>query len=433
MKTSRGRRRVVLATFGTLGDIHPFIALAKALQERSAEPVLATSAMHRGLVEGEGIAFAPMRPDETDIARAHDIDIAELFRRMVASPFFLLDEIYIRFLGETFADVLAAADGAHALVVHSLLNGAQLAAERSGLPWVRVALSPVHLQSAQAPSLTPPLPYVLEPRGLGDLARNRALRRLLRQRLALKLRPVRRFRGTVGLPPSRLDSYLDCGGRNEANAVVGFYSRHFAPKQTDHPPNAEVVGFPFYRSTLPDGAALMPAIEAFLAAGEPPVVFTLGSFATESAGAFYEESVAAARRIGVRALLLTGSRGAQRLAFLAGDDAHVCPYAPHDLVFTRCACIVHHGGIGTAGQALRSGRPQLVVPFFGDQLDIAARLVRLRVAEALRPADYTAARAAALLGRLLAEPRAECATFAAAVQAEDGAGRLADMILTLQV
>ncbi len=430
MRTRNDPPRIVLATFGTLGDIHPFIALAKALQARGAHPVIATSAMHRGLIEDEGVAFTPMRPDEADIARAHGLDIAGVFRRMVASPFFLLDGIYLRFLRETYADIGQAADGAQALVVHSLLNGAQLAAEASGLPWVRLALSPIHLQSAQAPSLTPPLPYVLQPRGFADLARNRGLRRLLRQRLALKLRPVRRFRDSVGLSPSRLDSYLDCGGPNHADAVVGLYSRHFAPRQPDHPANCEIVGFPFYRSALP-GTGLEPALEAFFDAGEPPIVFTLGSFATESAGTFYEESLAAARKLGRRALLLAGAREAPRLAPLVGAGEHVCAYAPHDGVFPRCAAIVHHAGMGTAGQALRSGRPQLAVPFFGDQPDIAARLVRLGVAEQVPPGRYTSITAAAALLRLLAKPAAPFATLAAAVEAEDGAGRLADIVLAM--
>lgn len=427
---AEGPARVVLATFGTLGDIHPFVALAKALQARGAHPVIATSAMHRALIEAEGIAFAPMRPDESDIARAHGLDIAGVFRRMGASPFFLLDEIYLRFLGETYADVLAAASGAQALVVHSLLNGAQLAAERTGLPWIRLALSPIHLQSASAPSLTPPLPYVPEPRGVADLARNRLLREVLRQRLALKLRPVRRFRESVGLPSSRFDSYLDCGGPNHADAVVGFYSRHLAPRQGDHPANCQIVGFPFDCYGLPE-VGLQPDLDAFFDAGEPPVVFTLGSFATESAGSFFAESLATARRLGRRALLLAGARETPRFAPLVGAGEHVCAYAPHGRVFPRCAAIVHHAGMGTAGQALRSGRPQLAVPFFGDQPDIAARLVRLGVAEQLLPSRYTSETAASALRRLLARPPDTCVSLAAAVEAEDGAGRLADMVLAV--
>ena len=48
-------------------------------------------------------------------------------------------------------------------------------------------------------------------------------------------------------------------------------------------------------------------------------------------------------------------------------------YAPFSLLFPRAAAIVHHGGIGTTGQAMRSGRPSLVMPCAWDQPDNAER------------------------------------------------------------
>ena len=79
--------------------------------------------------------------------------------------------------------------------------------------------------------------------------------------------------------------------------------------------------------------------------------------------------------------------------------------APHQRLFPRAAVVVHHGGVGTTGQGLRSGRPSLVVPHAHDQADNADRVVRLGAGRAIRAADYTEASVTRELRRILDEPR----------------------------
>lgn len=112
-------------------------------------------------------------------------------------------------------------------------------------------------------------------------------------------------------------------------------------------------------------------------------------------------------------------------------DVYVCPYAPHSLVFPRAALIVHQGGIGTLAQALRSGRPQMIVPFFADQLDNAARAERLGAARSLPPERYSAETACTELQVLRCDARyaERAASIAKTVAAEDGAARAAAEIL----
>ena len=105
-------------------------------------------------------------------------------------------------------------------------------------------------------------------------------------------------------------------------------------------------------------------------------------------------------------------------------------YAPFSGLFPRAASVVHHGGVGTTGLAMRSGRPMLVVPFAHDQPDNAARLTRLGVARTLDPRRYTTARAAAELRLLLDDPAyAQRATeVAERVRPEDGVGAACDAL-----
>jgi rhamnosyltransferase subunit B len=108
--------------------------------------------------------------------------------------------------------------------------------------------------------------------------------------------------------------------------------------------------------------------------------------------------------------------------------------APHELLFPRASAIVHHGGVGTTGQALRSGRPMLVVPFAHDQPDNADRMRRLGVARVLYPRRYTHARAVDQLRALLTErtyaDRAE--TVGRIVRAERGVEQACEIILRLK-
>jgi len=55
--------RIILNTFGSFGDIHPYMAIAHELQRRGHTPVIATMPGYREKIEGAGLEFAPVRPD----------------------------------------------------------------------------------------------------------------------------------------------------------------------------------------------------------------------------------------------------------------------------------------------------------------------------------------------------------------------------------
>lgn len=417
----REAKKVVLATFGTLGDIYPFIAIALALQARGFAPVVAAPEMHRRAIEGEGVAFALLRPHEKDIVDALGVDIPGAFRIMLKNPHFILDEIYMRFLSETYEDVMRACSGARIVITHSLLVGAHQAAEMLAVPYARVALAPIHLQSAADPPLTPSAPYILYPKSCAAVQYNRIVRTAVRLSVDARMSRLRAFRRKIGLPSTREDFFLDFGRENKAQSIFGLFSPHFAPAQPDHPKNMHTVGFPFYKPADAERRELAPRLQSFLSAGEPPIIFTLGSFAPEVSGDFYDQSMRAARALGRRAVLLAGAKDAARLASLVGPYEYVCEQAPHSLLFPESLCIVHHGGIGTTAEALRAGKAQIVVPFFGDQPDHGARVERLGLGLAIKLSAYNERRAVAALQELIAgDYPAKAKGFAKLVAMEKG-------------
>jgi UDP:flavonoid glycosyltransferase YjiC (YdhE family) len=161
------------------------------------------------------------------------------------------------------------------------------------------------------------------------------------------------------------------------------------------------------------------------------VVFSLGTAVTAAAGDFYRHSLQAMRRLKGRAVFLTGFEGRDPFGGEALPPSMLaCRYAPHSLLFPRAEAVVHQGGVGTTAQALRAGRPQLIVPFIADQPDNAARIVRLGVGRSLAREFYGPRRAAAELSALLDDPSytARSAELGRAVGPEDGAARAADML-----
>jgi UDP:flavonoid glycosyltransferase YjiC (YdhE family) len=198
-----------------------------------------------------------------------------------------------------------------------------------------------------------------------------------------------------------------------------------AQPQPDWPPNSRVCGSPLFDDADDDLEAL-DELERFLAAGTPPIVFALGSSVVWLAESFWDHAIAAATALGRRAILVTGNLDRPRLP--AGIQAF--PYLPYSKVFPRAAAVVHQAGIGTLAQALRSGRPQLIVPVAFDQPDNALRAARLGNARILAFHKIDTPRLTKELAVLLKEDRYASAALRVARTLEnvDGSGAAADAL-----
>lgn len=369
------RPKILIATFGSLGDLHPFVALGHALAREGYAPVIATSAAYADYILGEGLGFAPIRPDADDIMSRLGMDLGEIARAMAESDQFLFKTLIFPHLRESFEDLCAAADGAVGVVAHSLAFAARVAAEARGLPCVTILLSPLMAFSPDDPPAGSSAPFLTAPVGpLGRLY-NRALLWSVSHAIALWAAPLRRLRREAGLRPRHgLDLILGVGS---SVATIGLFSPLLAPRRESA--WLRVAGHSFHDRYL-DSDGLDPALDAFLNAGDPPIVFTLGSFVSRARRDYYLDCVAVAQAMGRRAVLLAHEGDVGALVACLPPDVFVAAYAPHSKVFPRACAVVHHGGIGTSGQALRAGRPQLVTPFLGDQFDNAERLRRLGAA-----------------------------------------------------
>jgi rhamnosyltransferase subunit B len=236
---------------------------------------------------------------------------------------------------------------------------------------------------------------------------------------------VRVLRRELGLGDGR-DPFFE--GQYSPYGTIALFSSNFGPPQPDWPANVQVCGFPFLDEDFGGNSGLAPALAAFLDAGAPPIVFTLGSSAVNTAGDFYGQAAQAAVSMGRRAVLLAGASASAWNGLPAG--ILTARSAPYHLLFPRAAAIVHSGGAGTTGQALRTGRPQLLVPFSHDQFDNAERVKRLGAGGWVHRDRLTAAKLQRALSGLLEDPAVEPAAQRAAevVRAENGIQSACDAI-----
>ncbi len=179
--------------------------------------------------------------------------------------------------------------------------------------------------------------------------------------------PVRQLRGELGLPVPCDPVFRD---KFSPELVLALFSPAFSMRQPDWPPQTVQSGFVFFDRDS-SRTHHNTGLKAFLADGDAPLVFTLGSTAVHNPGSFYASSLAAAQRLGRRVVLLGADPS------LSSQSALALPYAPYSEIFPHAAVIVHQGGSGTTAQALLAGVPQLIVPYGWDQPDNAARVQRL--------------------------------------------------------
>jgi UDP:flavonoid glycosyltransferase YjiC (YdhE family) len=412
--------RIVITTWGSYGDLYPFVGLALALRDRGHEPVLAMPALYQEIVEREGLQFMPMRPDIS----IHDRALVARIMDPAKGPQVLFKEVIVPALADSHADLTNATEGAELLITHPAVPAGPIVAEERRIRWVSTVLAPMSFFSVSDPIVPPPAPWI-QP----WLARSPRLSRtflwLTRRITQAWAEPIQQFRVARGL--ARGENPI-LGGQHSPHLVLALFSTVMGKPQPDWPPNVCVTGPSFYNAPnmpLPDTLA------RFLDDGPPPLVFTLGTSAVNAAGSFYETSARAAEELGQRAVLLVGPHAQNRPSRVV-PNVHLAEFAPHAALFARAAAVVHQGGAGTLHQALAAARPMLVVPHAHDQPDNAARVTRLGVARTVYPRQYDVARAVQEVRQLL-EPRytVRATEVGAIVRAENGPQRACDAIETL--
>jgi sterol 3beta-glucosyltransferase len=312
--------RAVLTNFGSTGSVYPFISVAIEMQRHGHQPAVALSPFFSSWVGRFGLEFIPIGAD----LRKIQYDINEAMLDMPESE----EEIKEMFaplmpaLPEMFEQLREACQRADVLITGPWQPASLMIHELTGIPLVTIQNS--HFGGGG----TPPF-----------------------QRASAAL--INPFRMRHGLPPLRNPLTTDA---NSPQLVLYNMSRHVRPPMPDWPPHYHMPGYMFLDD---EGWQPPQALTDFIDEG-PPVVITFGSMTHDDPDALTELVLEAIRIADCRAIIQQGWSGlAQRKL---PESIFIADFVPHDWLFPRASCIVHHGGAGTAASVFRSGTPSVFVP-----------------------------------------------------------------------
>ena len=402
----------MFSTFGSLGDLHPYLALALEAKARGHEPILATAPKYRAKVENLDLNFRLVRPDLPP-----QDEYAPLAKRVMDGkdgPRTLFEEILAPAIREQTQDLLEACTDCDLIITHPAAMGGPLAARKLQKKWLSSVLAPISLWSELDAATPPTAPFLdflrvfgpIWPRiyyGLGKLGTSKWIA------------PVERLRAEMGME----GEHPMFEGQFSPWGTLALFSPQWARPQRDWPQNTTAPGFCFYDAQGYDGQS-EEDWRSWVAQGSAPIVFTLGSSAVYDAGEFWRRSAEYATRLNARAVLLTGSPTGINWP----DNVLEIGYAPHSQIFPLASLIVHQGGAGTTAQALRAGVPQLVMPYAHDQPDNARRVRNLGVGRSISRRLYERGSKGDFALELMSEAQGECAEKARVVgekiRAENG-------------
>ena len=414
--------RVGIQTWGSEGDIRPFVALGHALNARGHQvELLYTEISDRRYDEVARVLGFTARSVATPIikteAELYDIGLKIINTRDPLHQGLLISRYMLEpVIPPMYEAGLELAKRSDLLIHHFFLHSARAAAELTGTPAVTVAFAPMLVPSRE-----------ITPHGLPHLGAwgNRMGWRIARTAINVTLlKDVNRLRRQVGLRPFR--DLMDEGWRSERLHLIAS-SPALLPRPADWPASNQLCGF----LALPahEHEPVAPEVEAFLSRGPAPVFMGFGSLMPMAGSDHLAETIAtfidAARQSRQRTIIQADVDGPST------GDVIFLRRTPHAQVYPRCAAVVHHAGAGTTHSTLRAGVPSITVPHASDQFAWSADLQRLGVAPApLRRTRWSAKALAARIREVVSNPgmKAAALEIQKRMASDNGPATAADMI-----
>ena len=408
----------MLPTLGSAGDVHPYIALGLALQTRGHRATILTNPLFRALIEAQGLGFLPVGTLEQAQTAVANPDLWHLRK-----GFEVIAQVLVPAIPQVYRLIESRSDANTVVAFSTLAFGARVAQEKLGVPSASVHLQPTVIRTYADQGMMGNVRLsTSHPRWLkGGLFR--LIDWLILDR-GVK-RPLNDFRASLGLAP--VDRVMH-RWMHSPQLVIGFFPEWFAAAQADWPANALAVGFPMWDAG--DAEAALPEAEDFLNSGAPPLLFTPGSMGS-TMHRFFQESVAAAGRLGLRAMLVTNYP--EQVPSRLPVGVKVFGYLPFSQVLSRASLLVYHGGIGTLAQGIKAGIPHLVVPHGYDQFDSGWRIEQLGLGCCIPASRYRARRVARAIRTILEDDSAapRRAQFASRIDSAKTLARASELIESL--
>lgn len=342
---------ITILTYGSRGDVQPFIPLSLGLMKRGHAVKLAAPARFKSLVEEYGVVFVPLAGDPEELSRRLNQAGYNFIK--------LLHELFTHAV-EIGADIALQTEEACKsadLIVHTFTHvvGAHTLAREMNIPDIHVQTFPMFTPTGDYPNIALP--------NLKIRALNR-LTHLVSRRITwwISRFGYEQVRRRTGLPKRTLYFPFDKDPHHPLTPILCAWSPSLLPPSTDWGTHVHVTGhFSFDAEPIYEPPK---ELVDFLAAGAPPVCVTFGSMIHHDAEKIDRIVCDAMHQTGQRVIILSGWG---RFYRASSQNVLYLESASHDWLLPKCKMVVHHGGAGTTFAGLRAGIPNIVVPFMADQ------------------------------------------------------------------
>ena len=358
--------RIVIIAPGSRGDVQPYIALGKGLQNAGHYIRLVSHSNFETLVTSYGLEFWSFGNDVKDAVENSEM------RELTEKGNFLL--LMAKMAKEAEREALRFAEGGLLAsqgmdVVLAGIGGLFIGtaiAEKLHMPLVQAYVFPFTSTKDFSSVLTPKLPTVF----------NRLSHHLARQLMWQGFRSADGIarKEALNIPSAPFLGPYDSRSTNNMPVLYGF-SPSVISTPSDWNGNTHITGYWFIDET--DDWQPPVALLDFLKSGPPPLYIGFGSMSNRNPEQTADLVIQALAMTNQRAILLSGWSGLQKTN--VPDSILMVDSIPHSWLFPRVSTVIHHGGASTVAAGLRAGVPSIIIPFFGDQPFWGQRIADLGV------------------------------------------------------
>lgn len=342
---------ITILTYGSRGDVQPFLPLSLGLMARGHSVKLAAPFRFKDLVEGYEIPFHPLPGEPQDLSRRLN-DAGYNFIKMVREMMDHAVEIGAEMLRQ-MEEACSDAD----LIIHTFAHavGAHTLAREKNIPDVHIQIFPMFAPTGDYPNVTMPDFKLRSLNKLTHVVSNK----ITWWTSVFGFEQVRR---RVGLPKRKLYFPFDHDPRRPLTPILCAWSPDILPPSSEWNSNIHVTGYYFFD----DKSLYKPSVKLkdFLDAGDAPVCVSFGSMVNRAAERIDVVVRGALKKAGCRGIILSGWGDIKNQI---DDQVLYIDTVPHDWLLPQCKMIIHHGGAGTTSAGVRAGIPNIVVPFTADQ------------------------------------------------------------------
>lgn len=361
--------KIIMLCLGTRGDVQPYVAIGQTALKMGHEVTICTGKSFQTLVEENHLHFIECSLDLMAILQTKEgkMIFEEGMKHPVQAMKYVKETLNPLFR-KAMSQYYVACQNQDIIIYHPKALGAVDIAEKLQLPCVSMPMVPMIYPISSFPNLA------FTTQSMGPL-----INRLTYQISNLgvetnNLKDINQFRkDELGMPSRKAGIYMIKRG-SKPLPILYPISKKLFPGVKEFEKEVCLTGFPILYPYTNNHEELDRETLDFIQRGKPPVVVTFSSMPLKNPADFMIKLTGALDKTGNRAILLIGNSG---MFYKGTDTILVKQFLPHDALFLHAKGIVHHGGVGTMAAALRSGKPQVMMPFQVDQPFWAKRLYDL--------------------------------------------------------